>query len=291
MAMYDDPRYPYQPRRPQQSSPLGLLLALLFLALLVGVLVWRFWPERTGSEGNLLNPNAELRSVSPRGELADYEKSVIRLYQQASPSVVHVTTNVVQRDFLSRDLTRIPKGTGSGFIWDSQGRIVTNYHVVEIGNYYQVTLTDPQGKRSTSPAALVGVSPSHDLAVLQIINAPVQKLRPLRIGESHNLLVGQSAFAIGNPFGLDQSLASGIVSALNREIESPNGQTISHVIQTTAPINPGNSGGPLLDSDGRLIGVNTAILSPSGAWAGIGFAIPVDEVNRVVTQIIRTGGE
>jgi len=284
MARYDDPPYnyrPYSPQPPRQSLS-GLLWALLFLVLIVAVLVWRLWPERNAASNGRNDPNAELRSVSPRGELADTEKSIIRLYQQASPSVVHVTSLVVQRDFMSRNLTRIPKGTGSGFIWDNQGRIVTNYHVVQGSNSFRVTLAD----KSTYPAALVGYDSSKDLAVLQI-QAPANKLRPLRIGESTNLQVGQFAFAIGNPFGLDQSLAHGIISALNREIEAPNGETIYHVIQTTAPINPGNSGGPLLDSDGRLIGVNTAILSPSGAWAGIGFAIPVDEVNTVVTNLIR----
>jgi S1-C subfamily serine protease len=265
-----------------------LLLALLFIVVIIGLLVWRFWPGSAAPGGDLTDPNAEARAVTPRGDLAEYEKSIIRLYQQAAPSVVHVTNNVVRRDALSRNITRIPRGTGSGFFWDNQGRVVTNYHVVKGGNYFLVTLGDRE--HSTYPAKVVGVSPSHDLAVLKI-DAPAKKLRPLRLGESHDLQVGQSAFAIGNPFGLDQSLSSGVVSALNREIESPNGRVISNVIQTTAPINPGNSGGPLLDSYGRLIGVNTAILSDSGNWAGIGFAIPVDEVNRVVTEIIRTGGE
>jgi S1-C subfamily serine protease len=281
--MYDDPRFRYDPYAPPprtRQSIATYLWPLLVMLLIAAVVVWRFWP--VGAPSGHTNPSAELRVVSPRGELADDEKSVIRLYQQASPSVVHVTSSNLQRDSFTRNVTRIPRGTGSGFIWDNQGRIVTNYHVVEVGNSYQVTLAD----RSTYPAVLVGVNPSRDLAVLQI-RAPADKLRPLRLGESGNLQVGQATFAIGNPFGLDQSLSSGIVSALNREIEAPNGQTIAHVIQTTAPINPGNSGGPLLDSDGRLVGVNTAIVSRSGEWAGIGFAIPVDEVNRVVTQIIR----
>jgi len=284
MANYDDPPYYYRPHpsQPPRQSLSGLIWPLLLLLLIGAVLIWRFWPERNVVSNGRNDPNAEPRAVSPRGELADTEKSFIRLYKQASPSVVHVTSLGIQRDFMSRNLKLIPEGTGSGFIWDNQGRIVTNYHVVQVGKRFQVTLAD----QSTYPAALVGGDPSRDLAVLQI-QAPANKLRPLRIGESNNLQVGQFAFAIGNPFGLDQSLAHGIISALNRKIEAPDGKVIDHVIQTTAPINPGNSGGPLLDSDGRLIGVNTAILSPSGAWAGIGFAIPVDEVNRVVTNIIR----
>jgi S1-C subfamily serine protease len=173
---------------------------------------------------------------------------------------------------------------GTGFVWDKEGHVVTNYHVIEGANQATVTLDDG----SQYKAKLVNASSKWDLAVLQIA-APADKLPPIDIGESNNLVVGQTAYAIGNPFGLDQSLASGIISALDREIESRGGATIPGAIQTTAPINPGNSGGPLLDSDGRLIGVNTAIISPSGAWAGIGFALPVDKVNEVVTAIINSG--
>jgi len=222
--------------------------------------------------------------VAARGDLAADEQSTIALFRSASPAVVYITNIEVRRNIFSLNIHEIPKGTGSGFIWDKQGRIVTNYHVIESASRVEVTLAD----RSTWQATLVGVSPDKDLAVLQI-SAPAAKLTPLPLGESHNLLVGQKVFAIGNPFGLDQSLTSGIVSALGREIQSATGRTIQGVIQTDAAINPGNSGGPLLDSAGRLIGVNTAIFSPSGGSAGIGFAVPVDVVARVIPEIIQHG--
>jgi S1-C subfamily serine protease len=256
------------------------LLALFLVALL---LAWRFGasiiaPVTPGTR-------AELRQVKYRDGLYENEKLVIELYKRVKPSVVNVTSLTVQRDFFSRNLQSIPKGMGTGFIWDQEGRIVTNYHVIEGANDAVVTLDDGNKFK----AKLVGASRNRDLAVLRI-NAPANELQPMEIGESKDLLVGQSVYAIGNPFGLDQSLASGIISALDREIESRAGVAIPGVIQTTAPINPGNSGGPLLDSAGRLIGVNTAIISPSGAWAGVGFALPVDQVNVDVTQLINAAG-
>ena len=178
----------------------------------------------------------------------------------------------------------MPKGTGSGFVWDERGLIVTNFHVIQGASVARVTLSD----QSEWNAKLVGAFADRDLAVLRI-DAPREKLRAIAIGSSRDLVVGQRVYAIGNPFGLDQTLTVGIISALNREIQSINQRTIRGVIQTDAAINPGNSGGPLLDSAGRLIGVNTAIYSPSGASAGIGFAIPVDEVNRIVPRLIRDG--
>ncbi len=178
----------------------------------------------------------------------------------------------------------MPEGTGSGFIWDEGGHIVTNYHVIKGADGAHVTLAD----HTTYRASLVGAAPDKDLAVLHI-DAPKDKLVPIRIGNSTDLQVGQMAYAIGNPFGLDLTLTTGVISALGREIQSVTKRTIKNVIQTDAAINPGNSGGPLLDSAGRLIGVNTAIYSPSGSSAGIGFAIPVDEVNRVVPQLIKNG--
>jgi S1-C subfamily serine protease len=184
----------------------------------------------------------------------------------------------------SLNAVEIPQGTGSGFIWDDQGRIVTNYHVISDANRVQVTMAD----NSTWKAVLIGAAPDKDIAVLQI-DAPSHRLRPIAIGRSKDLLVGQKVFAIGNPFGLDQTITSGIISALNREIKAVTGRVIHGVIQTDAAINPGNSGGPLLDSAGRLIGVNTAIYSPSGAYAGIGFAVAVDIVNTIVPQIIKHG--
>ncbi|MDP1900503.1 MAG: trypsin-like peptidase domain-containing protein [Rubrivivax sp.] len=224
------------------------------------------------------------RVVSQRGPLGADEVAHIELFRKASPSVVHITSLAAQRDLFSMNVQQVPRGTGTGFVWDDRGHIVTNFHVIQDANGAKVTLAD----QSTYDATLVGAFPDRDLAVLRI-EAPKDKLPPIAIGASRDLLVGQRVYAIGNPFGLDQTLTTGIISALNREIESFNQRTIRGVIQTDAAINPGNSGGPLLDSAGRLIGVNTQIASPSGASAGIGFAIPVDEVNRIVPRLIRDG--
>ena len=198
--------------------------------------------------------------------------------------MVNITALGVERDFFSTRVTQVPRGTGTGFVWDEAGHIVTNFHVIQEASGARVTLSD----QSSHKASLVGVFPDRDLAVLKI-EAPRNKLPPIALGSSKDLQVGQKVYAIGNPFGLDQTLTTGIVSALNREIESVTRRTIRGAIQTDAAINPGNSGGPLLDSAGRVIGVNTAIYSPSGASAGIGFAIPVDEVNRIVPRLIRDG--
>ncbi len=230
----------------------------------------------------LARTEAAPRAVAPRGPLAADEMANVELFKRVSPSVVHITTLETQRDFFSRATQEVPRGTGTGFVWDGEGHIVTNYHVIQGASAARVTLSD----QSTHKAGLVGYFPDRDLAVLKI-EAP--KLAPIPLGTSRDLQVGQRVYAIGNPFGLDQTLTTGIVSALNREIESFNSRTIRGVIQTDAAINPGNSGGPLLDSAGRLIGVNTQIASPSGASAGIGFAIPVDEVNRIVPRLIRDG--
>jgi len=229
-------------------------------------------------------PDAAPRAVTPRGALAADELANIELFKRLSPSVVHITTIGLQRDLFSRNVQQVPRGTGTGFVWDAAGHIVTNFHVIQGGNAATVTLAD----QTTLNASLVGAFPDRDLAVLKV-EAPKEKLPPIPIGLSRDLQVGQRVYAIGNPFGLDQTLTMGIVSALNREIESFNNRTIRSVVQTDAAINPGNSGGPLLDSAGRLIGVNTQIASPSGASAGIGFAIPVDEVNRIVPRLIRDG--
>lgn len=227
---------------------------------------------------------ASPRPVSPRGPLLAEEQAQIDVFRRTSPSVVHITTLEVQRDFFSLNVQQVPRGTGTGFVWDERGHIVTNFHVIQGASAARVTLAD----QSSHKATLVGAFPDRDLAVLRI-EVPAAKAPPLPLGTSRDLVVGQKVYAIGNPFGLDQTLTTGIVSALNREIESINQRTIRGVIQTDAAINPGNSGGPLLDSAGRLIGVNTAIYSPSGASAGIGFAIPVDEVNRIVPRLIRDG--
>ncbi|RQP23062.1 S1C family serine protease [Piscinibacter terrae] len=229
-------------------------------------------------------PAAPPRAITPRGPLAAEELNNIAVFKASSPSVVNITALGLERDFFSLDVQQVPQGTGTGFVWDVQGHVVTNFHVIQGASGARVTLAD----QSSYKAELVGAFPDRDIAVLKIA-APAAKLRALPVGSSRDLQVGQKVYAIGNPFGLDQTLTTGIVSALNREIESVTRRTIKGGIQTDAAINPGNSGGPLLDSAGRLIGVNTAIFSPSGASAGIGFAIPVDEVNRIVPRLIRDG--
>jgi len=217
-------------------------------------------------------------------ELMPDERRDIEVFRRAAPSVVYINSIAMRQNPLSFDVAKIPQGTGSGFVWDRNGHVVTNFHVTEAGQELSVVLAD----RSEWPARVVGVAPDKDLAVLKI-DAPADKLTPLPVGGSSDLLVGQRVYAVGNPFGLDNTLTVGVVSALGRELQSPSGRTIRDVIQTDAAINPGNSGGPLIDSRGRLIGVNTAIYSPSGANAGIGFSVPVDTVKRLVPQLIATG--
>lgn len=226
---------------------------------------------------------AEKRRVDAFRGFGEHEQSVINLFESAAPSVVFITTTSLSQSRWSMDITEIPKGTGTGFMWDNSGHIVTNFHVLEGGNKFTVTLSD----QSSYDAEVIGVEPNKDLAVLRI-DAP-SKIKALPIGRSGNLKVGQFAYAIGNPFGFDQTLTTGVISALGREITSIMGTKIYDVIQTDAAINPGNSGGPLLDSSGRLIGVNTAIYSPSGAYSGIGFSIPVDIVNIIVPDLIKYG--
>lgn len=230
-------------------------------------------------------PEARPRPVTPASApLSPDELATIAVFERASKSVVFIANTAIQRDFWSLDTFEVPQGSGSGFIWNKQGHIVTNFHVIYGANAIKVTLAD----RSEYRARVVGVDPDHDLAVLQI-QASDGVLEPLAIGTSNDLRVGQKVLAIGNPFGLDHTLTTGVVSALGRTIKSMTNRTIEGVIQTDAAINPGNSGGPLLDSAGRLIGVNTQIISPSGAYAGIGFAVPVDTVNRIVPELIKHG--
>ncbi|WLT32421.1 S1C family serine protease [Geothrix sp. PMB-07] len=236
--------------------------------------------------GHALTPNpAKPRAVEPRGPLPEWEQVSIRRFKEASPSVVYITTTEERsRDFFGMEVVEVPAGSGSGFIWDTEGHVVTNFHVIQGAVRAYITLSDG----SRHEAAYVGGAPDKDLAVLQLAKTPTN-LHPIPLGTSADLQVGQAVLAIGNPFGLDQTLTTGVVSALGREIQSVTRRRISGVIQTDAAINPGNSGGPLLDSAGRLIGVNTAIQSPSGASAGIGFAVPADTVNRVVPQLIARG--
>lgn len=252
-------------------------LLLIALAVAVGLLL-------SLRQRLTLGPAPEPRAVTPRADLTAAEQTQISIFEQAAPSVVFITSLTERRASpFSLDVLRIPRGTGTGFVWDEAGHVVTNVHVIEGASTVEVALADG----SAWPAKLVGAYPDKDIAVLRIV--PDVPLAPIALGSSGDLRVGQEVFAIGNPFGLDHTMTKGIVSALGREIQAANGRIIDGVIQTDAAINPGNSGGPLLDSAGRVIGVNTAIFSETGAYAGIGFAVPVDTVRRTVEQLIAHG--
>jgi 2-alkenal reductase len=225
--------------------------------------------------------DAQPRPVAPRGALQPEEQAVVTLFEQSAPSVAYITTETVQRSLFGAEVGR---GAGSGFVWDAGGHVVTNYHVVEGASRVFVQLDSGQ----PIEAEPVGVAPEYDLAVVRLKRVP-RALRPIPLGSSRELKIGQSVFAIGNPFGLSRTLTKGLVSALDRELPTTNYREVAGVIQTDAAINPGNSGGPLLDSAGRLIGVNSAIRSASGSSSGIGFAIPADLVNRVVPALINRG--
>ncbi len=269
----------WKPERYPQPTLRSNLPFLIVIALgIVAILLFFF------AKGTMFDPSTEPRPVTPRTPLASDEQNVIDLFERVSSSVVHIFTKT-QVDRRDRFFFKVYEdGEGSGFAWDKKGYIVTNYHVV----CKAVSIFVRFGNQDVFKARLVGAVPDKDIAVLHIEVSP-EMLNPIEIGESANLRVGQKVFAIGNPFGFDQSLSMGVVSALGRQIESMTGKPIDNVIQTDAAINPGNSGGPLLDSAGRLIGVNTSIISPSRANAGVGFAVPVDTVNAVVPLIIRKG--
>jgi len=233
-------------------------------------------PQGQTSAGDPAPVNPQV--VAARGTLAESEQATIAIFKSASPSVVLVIAGS------DNGLGGAQIAAGTGFVWDREGHIVTNYHVVAQGE--RIVVRPPDGGEDI-PATVIGAAPNYDLAVLRLahpVNAP-----PLLIGTSRDLQVGQAAFAIGNPFGFDRTLTSGIVSAVGRQLPTESGREIGDVIQTDAPINPGNSGGPLLDSSGRVIGVTTAIYSPSGSNAGVGFAIPIDTVRRIVPQLIANG--
>jgi S1-C subfamily serine protease len=251
----------------------------------------------TGLLGGLLGLVA-MPALLQAAEPADYlsfqtedEANNIEIFQEASPAVVFVTTSARVINRFSLNAQDIPQGSGTGFVWDKQGHIVTNFHVIQDvllrrGSRASITLQD----QSSWDATVVGVAPGKDLALLRI-DAPAELLTPLPLGDSSLLQVGRKVVAIGNPFGLDTTMTVGVVSALGREIDSLTNRKIRDVIQTDAPINPGNSGGPLLNSLGQLVGVNTQIVSPSGASAGIGFAIPVNTVKKVIPQLLEHGEE
>ncbi len=279
-------------RRDTGSSTAGFLsvIALASSVLLLGYVMW--------SRGDLSfgPPTVSPRTVTPRGQLSAAEESVISVFERTSSSVVNVSQIRTQVNWSNRTLEGFEQNAGTGFVWDSRGHIVTNFHVVQepgsdayrgdvrIAEKLLVVLDD----ELRYEAQVVGFSADHDLAVLKI-NAAPPRLTPLEIGSSADLRVGQSVLAIGNPFGLERTLTTGVISALNRTMRSPSKRLIGDVIQTDAAINPGNSGGPLLDSAGRLIGVNTMIASSSGSSAGIGFSVPVDIVNWVVPELIAHG--
>ncbi|MCE7977065.1 MAG: PDZ domain-containing protein [Nitrospira sp. NTP1] len=252
------------------------------VGLLVSLLPGLVLPAMgVAAEGTSSPPVAQVAAPT---DLSPEEQATIAVFDRATRSVVFIANTAMQRDPWSFNLFEVPQGSGTGFVWSRQGHIVTNYHVIYGADSITVTLAD----RTEYKAKVIGADPDHDVAVLQI-QASESTLQPVTIGNSQSLRVGQKVLAIGNPFGLDHTLTTGVVSALGRTIKSMSNRTIEGVIQTDAAINPGNSGGPLLDSGGRLIGVNTQIVSPSGAFAGIGFAVPVDTVNRIVPELIKHG--
>lgn len=256
---------------------------LLSIAIVTAILIV-LWQSVPLLQATMFGKFATSRAVTPRGDLSALEKSIIEVFSAAKGSVVFISTSQRVINPWTRNAYDTPRGTGSGFVWDNLGHVITNHHVIEGASQAIIRLADGRAY----DAFLVGAAPEYDLAVLQI-GIGADRPPPIAIGTSSDLVVGQSVLAIGNPFGLDWTLTSGIVSALDREIPNESGSTIGGLIQTDAAINPGNSGGPLLDSAGRLIGVNTAIFSPSGSSAGIGFAVPVDAVNRVIPQLIAKG--
>jgi S1-C subfamily serine protease len=263
-----------------KQSSLLLPFALLVVILLLVFFIKREAVAFRGSTQAL--PQTSGADVSPQAFNPD--ERVIDIYDRVSPSVVSVANKALMRSWFSPQIVEVPQGSGSGFVWDENGHILSNYHVVHEADALTVTFPDGQ----TFDARVVGAAPDFDLAVLKI-EAGTRALHPIQAGTSRDLRVGQSVLAIGNPFGLDTSLSKGIVSALGRTMLSMSQRRISDVIQTDAAINPGNSGGPLLDLSGRLIGINTAIYSPSGANAGIGFAVPVDTISRIAPQLIAHG--
>ncbi len=254
----------------------------LFLFIILSIVVvgsFIFWQQNVDNQKRI---ESHTREITPRGILADFETTTISIFNQAAPSVVYIFTERAVSDFFgSRD---IRQGAGSGFLWDVNGHVVTNYHVIEGAQRIQVRLESGEAIEAT----FVGGAAEYDLAVIRLRRNP-DNIQPIPVGTSSNLQVGQTVLAIGNPYGLSRTLTTGVISALDRRLPTATGREVAGAIQTDAAINPGNSGGPLIDSSGRLIGVNTAIISRSGSSAGIGFAVPVDVVNQVVPELIAKG--
>ena len=265
-----NPGSTYPPFSRPRGNPLALVFAGAAFALAAYLVL-----DRTG----VFSPtaSAEPRTVTPRGELAASERSLVDLFDAVSPSVAHINTSSLVRTTFG---VAEQKGSGSGFVWDAAGIIVTNDHVVRGAREVSVSVGG-----SDYRALVLNSSPNHDLAVLKL-RGPVRNLTPIALGTSADLRVGQTAIAIGNPFGFDQTMTTGVISALNRTLKTEEKRLMHGLIQVDAAINPGNSGGPLLDSAGRLVGVTTAIYSPSGANAGLGFAVPVDTVNEIVPRLL-----
>ena len=254
-------------------------LFYIIVCILIAAVGYIYFNQFTDQRRRIVS---EPREIMPRGDLADFENSTINIFNAAAPSVVYIFTENAGSGVFGRREVR--QGTGSGFMWDNLGHVVTNFHVIQGAQGIQVRLDSGEAIRAT----YVGGSPDHDLAVIRLRRMPAN-LQPIPVGRSDDLSVGQAVFAIGNPFGLARTLTTGVISALDRRLPTASGREVQGVIQTDAAINPGNSGGPLIDSAGRLIGVNTAIISGSGNFAGIGFAVPVDVVNRIVPKLITRG--
>lgn len=273
------------PRTGGTLRTLFQLTALGTTALVIAVGLAALWrmvvpPDRT------FDPDAEPRTIAARGDLAADERAMIELFETSVPSAVSIVTSATGLFDEGVQGTRGGRsGSGSGFVWDPSGIVVTNHHVIAGA---ATVLVELDGRMDPYLASVIGSSPEHDVAVLKI-DAPPSELRPIPLGTSEDLRVGQRVFAIGAPFGLAHSLSTGVISARDRLIRSNEGTSLAGLIQTDAAINPGNSGGPLLDSAGRLIGMNTAIATETGTFSGIGFAVPVDTINWVVPHLLRTG--
>ncbi len=287
------------PRRDRVGAPWSVLVGMLLAAVLIGIVLWSLGVFQFGKQPPPAHdPDAKLREVAPRGPLGAEEAERVAVAKNCTPSVVNVDTLVYEvRGFNGGQEER--QGTGSGFFWDDDGRIVTNFHVIRdaLGLTRAGQVVVSPGRRiivtlasgEAIEARLVGIAPDNDLAVIQLKQLPQNGVKKITVGSSGDLEVGYTVYAIGSPFGQSRTFTHGIISALDRSIQSPTQHIITGVIQVDAPINPGNSGGPLLDREGRLIGVNTAITTPSGGSVGLGYAIPVDTVNRIVTSLIKTG--
>jgi 2-alkenal reductase len=258
----------------QRNNLLRWIIGALVIVIIIAVFEYLTGPGR--------RIDSRPRTVQPRGELANFEKATIEIFNQASPSVVYIFTENAVRGFFG--MREVRQGAGSGFLWDAYGHVVTNYHVIKGSQRIQVRLDSGEAIEAT----YVGGTEDYDLAVVRLRSKP-SDIQPIPVGSSSDLRVGQAVFAIGNPFGLSRTLTTGVISALDRRLPTQTGREVVGVIQTDAAINPGNSGGPLIDSAGRLIGVNTAIISGSGSSAGIGFAVPADVVNQVVPVLITRG--